>query len=210
LAIVLGYHGCDVPTAQKLLSGSPFEPSNNVHDWLGTGSYFWEADIQRAHNWALERRPRSPCVVGAVIDLGNCLDLTQQAGILAVKEAYQSYVELQTETNQPVAQNKAATGTLPEDRVLRLLDRAVIDHIHTMYRVSYKRTQGRVREFDTVRALFPEGVPLYENSGFREKTHIQIAVRKPEQVLGVFRVPAWRLRELNLPDFYDSFQGLGG
>jgi hypothetical protein len=59
-----------------------------------------------------------------------------------------------------------------------------------------------VREFDTVRALFPEGEELYENAGFREKTHIQIAVRKPRQELGVFRIPAWRLRELSLPDFY--------
>ncbi len=111
-------------------------------------------------------------------------------------------MKLQTETNQPIAENKAATGTLPEDRVLRLLDRAVIDHLHTIYKKSSERTQSRVREFDTVRALFPEGEELYENAGFREKTHIQIAVRKPEQVLGVFRIPAWRLRELNLPDFY--------
>lgn len=202
MAIILGYHGCDRPTAQLLLGGSPFEPSNRPYDWLGTGSYFWESDIQRAHDWALERRPKSPCVVGAVIDLGNCLDLTQQSAILAVKRAYRSYVKLQTETNQPIAENKAATGTLPEDRVLRLLDRAVIDHLHTIYKKSSERTQGRVREFDTVRALFPEGEELYENAGFREKTHIQIAVRKPEQVLGVFRIPAWRLRELNLPDFY--------
>ncbi len=202
MAIVLGYHGCDVPTAQKLLSGSPFEPSNKPYDWLGTGSYFWESDIQRAQDWALERRPHSPCVVGVVIELRNCLDLTQQASILAVKRAYQSYVELQRKTDQPIAENKAAVGTVREDRVLRLLDGAVIDHLHTIYKDASERTGGRVREFDTVRALFPEGEELYENAGFREKTHIQIAVRKPRQELGVFRIPAWRLRELSLPDFY--------
>jgi hypothetical protein len=43
--------------------------------------------------------------------------------------------------------------------------------------------------FDTVRALFPESHALCESSGFREKTHIQICVRNPEMIKGVFRVP---------------------
>jgi len=189
------------------LGGSAFEASDKPYDWLGTGSYFWEADIQRAYDWALERRPHSPCVVGAVIELGNCLDLTQQAGIRAVKDAYRSYLEIQQATGQPQLENKPATDGHPGDFALRLLDRAVINHLHTSFLRASEATGGQIKEFDTVRALFPEGVPLYENSGFREKTHIQIAVRKPRQVLGVFRIPAWRLRELNLPDFYREFQG---
>jgi hypothetical protein len=41
--------------------------------------------------------------------------------------------------------------------------------------------------FDTVRAAFIEGPPLYENAGFHEQTHIQICVRGPQQIMGYFR-----------------------
>jgi hypothetical protein len=51
--------------------------------------------------------------------------------------------------------------------------------------------------------MFPEGEPLYDNAGFLEKTHVQIAVRKQEQVLGVFRVPAHQLAELGIPNLYN-------
>lgn len=39
---VIAYHGCDVETAERLLSGEPFKPSQNDYDWLGEGIYFWE------------------------------------------------------------------------------------------------------------------------------------------------------------------------
>ena len=63
-------------------------------------------------------------------------------------------------------------------------------------------TSGRVREFDTVRALFPEGGPLYPTAGFLTKTHVQIAVRNLNQIRGVFRVPSQELEELDLPAMY--------
>ncbi len=70
MATVLGYHGCSRETAHDLLGGFPFQPSNKSYDWLGEGSYFWEDDVVRAYEWALERRSAAPCVVGAVLDLG--------------------------------------------------------------------------------------------------------------------------------------------
>lgn len=70
-------------------------PSENEWDWLGTGAYFWESDPLRAFEWALEQstRPRGTiresAVIGAAIDLGNCLDLTSRADLDLVREAYQ-------------------------------------------------------------------------------------------------------------------------
>jgi hypothetical protein len=46
---------------------------------------------------------------------------------------------------------------------------------------------------DTIKGVFTEGLPVYPNAGFREKTHIQIAVRSPACIKGVFRVPADQL-----------------
>lgn len=41
---VLGYHGCDQSVADQVLAGNPFRKSDNDYDWLGPGTYFWEAN----------------------------------------------------------------------------------------------------------------------------------------------------------------------
>ena len=72
-------------------------------------------------------------------------------------------------------------GTGP-DRIVRRLDCAVINYVHDIY--------GRKKEipFDAVRAAFVEGQALYDGAGFHARTHIQICVRKPAQIIGYFRV----------------------
>jgi hypothetical protein len=51
--------------------------------------------------------------------------------------------------------------------------------------------------------MFPEGTELYPGAGFRDKTHIQLCVREPEQIMGVFRIPEWQRIELELPSLYE-------
>jgi len=101
-SFVLGYHGCERETGEKLLQNKPFRPSENTYDWLGSGVYFWEANPDRALNWAKQRTARKkskegvdiePFVVGAVIDLGSCLDLISSNGSQAVEEAYAALQE---------------------------------------------------------------------------------------------------------------------
>ena len=41
--------------------------------------------------------------------------------------------------------------------------------------------------FDTVRGLFQEGDPLISGSEIRLENHIQIVVRRPEVIIGLFR-----------------------
>lgn len=57
-AFVLGYHGCDKATADKVLGGHDehLKASQEDFDWLGTGAYFWEADPRRALEWARDRK----------------------------------------------------------------------------------------------------------------------------------------------------------
>ncbi len=53
---VLGYHGCDRRTGEKVISGEQeLTPSKNAYDWLGHGIYFWEDDYIRAEEWAQAR-----------------------------------------------------------------------------------------------------------------------------------------------------------
>ena len=87
--------------AEKLLGGVDFRPSKNDYDWLGPGIYFWEANPVRAKKFAeeikdLDRGPdiTTPAVVGAVIDLGLCLDLTTSAGVQQVRESYSTLVDV--------------------------------------------------------------------------------------------------------------------
>jgi hypothetical protein len=60
--VVLGYHGCRAPVAADLLSGSlsieDWAPSENAHDWLGHGVYFWEHSPERALDWARRKVAR--------------------------------------------------------------------------------------------------------------------------------------------------------
>ncbi len=74
---VVGYHGCDESVVgDVLLRGKNLRASQNDHDWLGRGIYFWEHGPERAYEWAQHSKSvKKPAVIGAFINLGNCFDL---------------------------------------------------------------------------------------------------------------------------------------
>lgn len=167
--------------AEKLLQGQDFKPSENNDDWLGHGIYFWEANPKRGLDFARQlkaKRPKSgilkPAVVGAVIDLGLCLDLTTLAAIEQVRKAHE---ELQALT-------KLGGSEMPTNKpnLRRHLDCLVIETLHTI------RDDEEEASLDSVKGVFVEGDPIYETAGFYEKTHIQICVRNADCIKGVFRV----------------------
>ena len=205
MSLVLAYHGCSLGTAQKLLGGSPFQPSTEDYDWLGSGSYFWENDVLRAYRWATEPRRKFgyPSAVGAVIELGNCLDLTTQTGITAVKLAYDDFISTAEEDGTPVPENVNPAKESGGDKIIRRLDCAVMNYLYKIVKTA-QESDPKSQPYATVRALFPEGSDLYPGAGFRDKTHIQICVREPEQILGVFRIPDWQRIELELPSLYET------
>jgi len=63
---------------RALLGKVDLAPSVGTYHWLGAGIYFWENDPERALWWAEEKASRGeikePFVVGAIIDLRNCLE----------------------------------------------------------------------------------------------------------------------------------------
>jgi len=106
--LVLGFHGCDENIAHKIiLQEIPFKISTNKYDWLGEGMYFWENSPARAYQFINDvfEHPQNgkavitkPCVIGAVIDLGKCLNLTDYYSLLLLKDTYNYYVKLQEES----------------------------------------------------------------------------------------------------------------
>jgi hypothetical protein len=100
-SFVLGYHGCDAGVARKIVSGDDqLAVSKNEYDWLGSGLYFWEDSSSRARRWAEEEQARksgkvkNPAVLGAILDLGNCLNLIDAEHLDLVKAAHTAYLEI--------------------------------------------------------------------------------------------------------------------
>lgn len=77
-------------------------------------------------------------------------------------------------------QNRSLGGSA--DLLLRHLDCAVIESLHQL-----RRDEG-LPSFDSVRGVFVEGPPLYENAGFCQMNHIQLCVRNLQCIRGYFRV----------------------
>lgn len=181
-SFVLGYHGCDQAVGERLLRNEDFRFSQNDYDWLGEGIYFWEANPLRGLQFAQEvaarepKRIKRPFVVGAILDLGYCLDLTTSAGLQMVKDAFQSLSDFHRTANRPMPVN------FPE-RLKHPLDCQVINHLHKIH-----ASDGRP-PIDSIKAIFQEPPKLYPGSIFMEKNHIQIAVRNIDCIKGVFRVP---------------------
>ena len=127
-----------------------------------------------------QRKPEEDaCVVGAVIDLGFCLDLTSLDAAELIGNAYDDLQAIYEMSDADMPTNEGGP-----DSVFRNLDCAVINHIHQ------SRSDAGEEPFNSVKGFFQEGGPIYENSGFFRRTHIQIAVRHTEQIKGVFRVSA--------------------
>ncbi len=53
--LLLGFHGCDKKVADAIVNHQDtFKESRNIYDWLGWGMYFWENNIDRAMEFAIE------------------------------------------------------------------------------------------------------------------------------------------------------------
>lgn len=182
--LVIGFHGCEKTDQEKLISDiSFFKSSNEAFDWLGHGMYFWDGNERRALQWANKKKRagtlKEPAVIGAVLDLGRCFDLLDSANIETLKAYYELFK----------SESEIAGFRIPEnvdhpkdfgDKVLRYLDRAVIEYMHIIL-----EEKGE-KPFDSVRAAFIEGDPIYPGAGFNDKTHIQICIINPNCIKGVF------------------------
>jgi len=192
--LVLGFHGCDQEVGEAVLRGelAHLTESRNPYDWLGDGIYFWENDPKRAFEFAQEasqnhRRSRgkisNPFVVGAILDLGLCLNCLDRS---ALDELRIAHGFLQS-TYESVAQGAPFPENKGEDRGARFLDAAVIAMLHSL-RSELDEKEGSYPAYDSVRGAFWEGGPVYPGAGFAVKNHIQIAIRNPEQCIkGYFR-----------------------
>jgi hypothetical protein len=193
-SFILGFHGCDHDVAESVFAGKTgLRSSDNDYDWLGNGVYFWENSPQRAMDYArmLVKNPKrarsqikKPAVVGAVIDLGHCLNLLDVQFLTLVKDAYDTLLEASTLAGTPMPKNRPVGAS--KELLLRPLDCAVIEMVHKG--LPAKKKKKNLVPFDSVRGVFAEGGELYPNAGFNERDHIQVCVRSVHCIKGYFRV----------------------
>lgn len=176
--IVVGYHGCTRTLANDLLTEklpiSQWDKSENAYDWLGEGIYFWEHSPTRALRWATEGFRKRAAVVGAVIQLGTCFDLLDERITSLLADTYPELAQSYEVAGKALPANRGRGGKLRE------LDCAVINDC-------VRRMGLRHVPFDTVRGAFLEGPPVFPGTTISTETHIQIAVRNLDCILGIFR-----------------------
>jgi len=178
---VIGFHSCDREVGLRIVSGKDhLRPSKNSWDWLGPGIYFWEDNPYRALSYAVDcarnkqkfaGRIKTPFVLGAIIELGHCLNLIEPNSIRIVQESYRILKANANMTGIPMPVNKGAN---------RSLDCAVIRLIHKMYKIK----DGSI--YDTIRSPFHEGEAIYDQANFTTGLHIEICVIDPKQIKGYF------------------------
>lgn len=178
---VIGFHSCDKAVGMRVLIGQDeLLPSQNSWDWLGEGIYFWEQNPLRAVEYAVESAQRKqfnkkpieiPFVIGAIIDLGNCLNLTESGSLKILSTAYTGLKLLKDLSGEAMPVTNGNN---------RALDCAVIEYLHQTQKVNNQP------QFDTVRCAFPEGEQAYPNSFISSRLHMQICVRNAECIKGFF------------------------
>ncbi len=163
---VTGYHGTSSVMAD-IIERDGFRLSRNDYDWLGDGVYFFQDGLLRAWQWARERHGDDAAVIGAEIRLVDCMDLLDVGNYEVLSNAFDEYVGLLGRAGRAVPTQ--SEGAHP-------LDRDVIN-----YAVDMLARRG-VR-ITCVRATFQEGRPVYQGSAFYNLSHVQIAVREPEDCI---------------------------
>ena len=176
---------------EMVLSGNTqLNLSKNSYDWLGKGVYFWESNLERAlsygtflrdHDTRAKKAINNPFIVGAVIDLGFCLNLADEnALILAQQQAHSDLASISADVQTAMPINEPGFKG-DQDLLKRHLDCAVFETLHGL------REEGQLDPFDSVRGPFWEGDELCPSTLFRQKAHIQLCVRNPRRIKGYFR-----------------------
>ena len=190
---VVGYHGTSLTAALRVVNRvEGFRWSERDYDWLGRGIYFWEYAPKQALNFArirrlqvLKRKGKTTedirraneplAVVACVIRLGFCLDLTEPSNVKYLREIFNDYK----------GSMELAGAELPTNsRKYRRLDCAVFEYAYKV--LEYSEPNSRV---DTARGIYvpTDGAKrVWTGSWISDDTHIQLCVRNPASLLGIW------------------------
>lgn len=190
---VVGYHGTTLSAALKIVNrAEEFRKSEKDYDWLGRGIYFWEYAPKQALEWAelrqqqahqklektsleIARTSEPLAVVASMIRLGYCLDLTEPSNIEFMGDIFTDFQ----------SRLIASGAELPKKtRKYRKLDCAVFEYAYNVLEEQEPRER-----IDTARGIYipKDGSQrIWPGSWISRQTHIQLCVRNPRSILGIW------------------------
>ncbi|WP_165247094.1 hypothetical protein [Paludisphaera soli] len=173
---VVAFHGTTAAVAERLVDGGAFTPSTKSYEWLGQGAYFWEYAPKQAWKWAERRRGNArPAVVGAMIRLGNCLDLLDPENVAWLKRIQADMLETSRRARTPLRRNY---------RDKKSLDCAVFNWI-------YSQSDATATPIQTSRAVYvptDKAKRVWPGSWIYEESHVQVCVREPKNIFALWHV----------------------
>lgn len=144
--------------------------ATNTTGWA-TGACFFQDAPLRAWEWARQRFGDNAAVVGAEIDLADCIDLLDIPWERFIVRAFERYTEHLSDSGLPVPR---------QSRGAHRLDRGVLNYF-------VDRMARNGMPVRSLRAVFPEGEPMYPGSALLTRAHVQIAVRSPMAIVRTWR-----------------------
>jgi len=194
--IIIGFHGCDLDIRNKLVNNPDnIEISKKPYDWLGHGMYFWENNYTRAMEWAAKRaaegKIKTPAVLGAILQLGQCCDFLDSKFTNLINSYYLLMESEYAKAGKPLPKNIDSSDDPYEDKLVRKLDCATIEHMHKTILNTYKEELASngfsdTVVFDSTRGAFSEGGPAFNGAGIARKSHIQVCIRNMNCIKGFF------------------------
>jgi len=173
---IVGFHGTTAASADRLVAGEACKASDKDDEWFGKGIYFWEYAPKQAWWWAKRfKKYDQPCVIGALIRLGNCFDLLDPKNLEVLRETQSRLVKLLHDAGAEVPTNK---------RHHRYLDCAVFNFF-------YKEAEDAETPIDSARAVcvpIASAKRIWKGSWIYDEAHIQICVRNSKNILAVWHV----------------------
>jgi len=173
---IVACHGTSVAIADRLVDGGDFKRSSRDLEWLGEGVYFWEYAPKQAWWWTRDlRSDPKPAVVGAMIRLGNCLDLLDPENVRWLRKVYDDIIPKWQAAGIPIPQNV---------RDKRRLDCAMLNWVYT-------QSDSALTPIETCRGVFvltDKDKRVWRGSWIYEEAHIQICVRNLKNILALWHV----------------------
>ena len=188
--LIVGFHVCEKEVAEEMLlyDRNKLKPSKNSYDWLGEGIYFWKNDLSKAIAYGKEKNIKNATILGAIIYLGHFLDLDHydDREVLALfcaemEESYKKHEKVLKE------------NTVGSDKVKRERDCEIIEYMHKSI-----QDNPDIKPYDSLISTFEEGDPAYKNAIITKGKHIQICIRNPNCIKGIFR-PLKENKAHNIP-----------
>ena len=171
--LIRGFHATSRESAKGIFSEG-FKPSNNDHDWLGPGIYFFQDTIEGTRNWAKNERKGGPItdleIIGADIEYAGFVDLVEFGWGDVLTSYYEMLKKRHSKEFLEVSKKQKPYIPGESSNLAHPLDCYVIRYA---VGVLNKKRDEKVK---AVRGVFLEGEPLYDGSHLLSRTHIQIAV----------------------------------